>query len=95
MSASRFNQNKKAIIFDFYGVICNEIGSLWYKSISDSDTLKFLKETYDAPSDTGEISEIEFFEGIAKAVGKTGAEVRAEWLNSAKIDTELIQEISN
>ena len=87
------NQHKKAIIFDFYGVICNEIGTLWYKSISDSDNLKFLKETYDAPSDTGEISEIDFFDGIAKAIASTGTEVRKEWLDSARIDGELVQEI--
>lgn len=93
MNALVYKQNIKAILFDFYGVICNEIGTQWYKSITDSDTLKFLKETYDAPSDTGEISEMEFFDGIAKAVGKSGTEVRQEWLHSAKIDTELIQEI--
>lgn len=82
---------KKALIFDFYGVICNEIGTWWYKNIPPSELVPELKINFDAPSDTGEISDKEFFAGIAGSIGLTGEEVRTQWSTQAKIDTELIK----
>ncbi|OGZ94591.1 MAG: hypothetical protein A2131_02425 [Candidatus Sungbacteria bacterium GWC2_49_10] len=84
----------KAIIFDFYGVICNDIGSLWYKTKAPVEVVPELKRKYDAPSDTGEISEEEFFEGISKAVDSTGEIVRKKWLDTAFVNQELIDLIS-
>jgi len=80
----------KAIIFDFYGVICYEIGSNWYKTRPPKKLIPELKEKYDEPSDIGTISEEEFFEGIAPSIGLTAEDVREEWLSAAKIDFELI-----
>lgn len=80
----------KAIIFDFYGVICYEVGSNWYKTRPPKEIVSELKEKFDAPSDTGEISEEEFFDGIAHSVGLTGKAVRAEWLSASTIDMKLI-----
>jgi putative hydrolase of the HAD superfamily len=80
----------RAIIFDFYGVICYEVGSNWYKTRPPKELISELKEKYDAPSDLGTISEEEFFSGIAPSVRLTGKEVRTEWLNASKIDEELV-----
>lgn len=82
---------KKALIFDFYGVICNEIGSWWYKNVPPNELVPDLKVRFDAPSDTGEISDKEFFAGIAGSIGLTGEDVRKQWSTQAKIDTELIE----
>lgn len=83
----------KAIIFDFYGVICYEVGSNWYKNRPPKELVAELKKKYDAPSDIGTISEEEFFKGIAPSVKLTGEEVRAEWIAASKIDKELIEYI--
>jgi len=83
----------KALIFDFYGVICSEIGSQWYQMRPPQELIPELKEKYDTPPDTGEISEEAFFAGIAASVGLTGEEVRQEWLRAAVIDQELLEYI--
>lgn len=80
----------KALIFDFYGVLCYEVGSNWYKTRPPRELVDELKEKYDAPSDIGVITEEEFFDGIALSVGLTGQDVRLEWINASKIDKELI-----
>lgn len=80
----------KAVIFDFYGVVCNEIGSKWYRSVPPIEVVPELKEKYDAPSDTGKITEEEFFAGIGQSIHKCGSEVRADWLQSAEIDNEVV-----
>ena len=82
---------KKALIFDFYGVICNEIGTWWYQNIPPGELVPELKVKFDAPSDTGEISDKEFFNGLAQSIGLTGEEVRQQWFAQAKIDLELIE----
>lgn len=83
----------KAIIFDFYGVVCYEVGSNWYKTRPPKELVAELKEKYDAPSDIGAISEEEFFAGIAPSVGLSGKEVRLEWIKASKIDKNLIEYI--
>lgn len=80
----------KAIIFDFYGVVCSEIGSPWYQSISSSADVSHLKQAFDVPSNLGEISEKEFFTGIGKAIGKEGEQVRDDWVQAAEINTSLV-----
>ena len=85
----------KALIFDFYGVICCEVGSNWYKTRPPKELVPKLKEKFDAPSDIGAISEEEFFDGIAPSVGLTGTEVRSEWIEASKIDKGLIAYIKH
>ena len=85
----------KAIIFDFYGVVCNEIGSPWYEKILSEETRDYLHEKYDKPSNLGVITEEEFFDGIGKAVDSSGEEVRNEWLRIAHINQELIDFIKD
>jgi putative hydrolase of the HAD superfamily len=80
----------KAIVFDFYGVVCSEIGSPWYKKISSSKTIERLHKQYDKPSNLGLISEDEFFNGIARAVNQSGEFVRKEWVDAAVINQDLI-----
>tara|TARA_B100000745_G_scaffold242943_1_gene165248 strand:- start:16075 stop:16644 length:570 start_codon:yes stop_codon:yes gene_type:complete len=80
----------KAIIFDFYGVICNEVGSNWYKTRAPQESLSELKSKYDQPSDLGAISEEMFFEGIGASVNASGEEVRQEWLDAAVLNKEII-----
>jgi len=81
----------KAIIFDFYGVICNEIGSQWYKTRIPSVSSEEVKRKYDDPSDLGEITDTEFFEAIGAVVQASGAYVRDEWMNAATIDQSLVE----
>jgi len=80
----------KAIIFDFFGVICNEIGSQWYRTRVPAVLVPELKEKYDIPSDTGEVSDEEFFKGLGNAVQLSGEGVHREWIDSAVIDKRLI-----
>lgn len=85
----------KAIIFDFYGVICYEVGSNWYKTRPPKELVPELKEKYDSPSDIGAVSEEDFFDGIAASVGLTGKEVRTEWIEASVVDGDLINYIKH
>lgn len=88
----------KAIIFDFYGVICSEIGSHWYKTRAPQELVPELMRMYDCPSDLGTLSEEEFFEGIGRSVHASGVETRKEWFRAAVIDegtVSLIQELKD
>ena len=80
----------KAIIFDFYGVICSEIGSPWYQQRVSAPVRAELKEHYDRPSNLGDISEDNFFDGIGKAVNLSRDVVRKEWTDAVVINQELV-----
>lgn len=83
-------KNFKGIIFDFYGVICSEIGSPWYKNHFSTGVGLELKTRYDRPSNLGDISEKEFFERIGEAANLSGETVRKEWTDTVVINDELV-----
>lgn len=80
----------KAIIFDFYGVICSEIGSPWYKKRFTKEKADELKEKFDKPSNLGLISDEKFFSQIGAAAGLSGAEARKEWVDAIVINEPLV-----
>ena len=79
----------KAIIFDFYGVICSEIGTSWYANRVSDDVIPILKREFDHPSNLGKISEEVFFDRIGRAINSSGEAVRKEWTDAVIINQEL------
>jgi HAD superfamily hydrolase (TIGR01509 family) len=80
----------KALIFDFYGVICSEIGSPWYKRPASEEYAAELKEKYDKPWNLDLISDDDFFSGIGQAVGLPREQARKEWTDAIVINKPLL-----
>lgn len=80
----------RAIIFDFFGVLCNDLGTEWYKRRLPQEDVSELQAEYDKPVDMGEITEGDFFETIGSLAGTSGEAVRTEWINTAQINHELV-----
>lgn len=80
----------KALIFDFYGVICNEVVDEWLSKNFALSEIKYVKNLLVRPVDTGIISEGQFFQEIGVLVNKSSMEVRNEWVNLVKINPEVV-----
>lgn len=84
------NNKRKTIIFDFYGVICAEVAPFWFLKYIDKEKASQLKEKYVNPADLGETSDKQLFVQLGVLVNKPWGEVRKEWLNLVKINTEVV-----
>lgn len=79
------------IIFDFFGVICSEPSALWFGRCFRPVEARRLKNLYCPQSDSGAVSEKEWFEALATLVGKTAAEVRDEFKDLSNINDEVVE----
>lgn len=81
----------KAIIFDFFGVICTNVAGRWFKEYLPRSDADFVHETM-FRADLGHESENETFAKLAQASG-VSHDVRERWLKDAVIDKELVEMI--
>ncbi len=84
---------KKAIFFDFFGVISTEIAPYWFARYFEPDEARRLKELYVAPADRGDVSATELMKNLSAISGEPGASILAEWLSMAHIDREVVDAI--
>lgn len=81
----------KTILFDFFGVICSEIGPPWFE--------QYLPERLDLnnklrrEADLGEIFEPDFFKTMSSLVKISPEEIRNSWLLSAIINNLVVKKI--
>ena len=81
----------KAFIFDFFGVICSGVGDAWLaNNVSEADANNF-KNSFFRATDIGALSERDFFVQAGNVVKRTSVEVRAEWLNLARINVDMVE----
>lgn len=80
----------KALIFDFFGVICSEVTPFWlakYLPESQANAVKF-KIVSDA--DRGKISQGELFLTLSKLTHIPTERIEKEWLEYANIDNRMV-----
>lgn len=86
------NENIKAIIFDFFGVVCHEVNPAWF--YKDKEKFDLSTEEYREickQVDLGEISQDQFIRFYADKTG-IGYENLSNTLNNyAQIDPEIIE----
>ena len=80
----------KAIIFDFFGVLCSNVYSNWHVEHPIPTDKEEMQKEYMRSADTGEITESELFKEISKLDAETPQKVRDEWLGLSAINTELV-----
>ena len=80
----------KAVIFDFFGVICSEVAPLWLGRHFSPEKSSEIKAAIVHSADTGEISQDEMFRKIAALVSGYPAQIEAEWHSIAMIDQDVV-----
>ena len=78
----------RAIIFDFFGVICSEIAPFWLARYFPADEAVRVKRELVSLADVGRIGEAELFERLGTLAGVPARQVLEDWLELAVIDRE-------
>ncbi len=79
----------KALVFDFFGVVCSEISPFWFAEHLP-DRAKELKHQYLRPADQGEVSQEELFNQLAMLSNLPAEEIEQDWNARAVFNTELV-----
>lgn len=80
----------KAIIFDFFGVLCSEISPPWFARYFAPKEAKRLKDSYCPRSDSGELSERAWYETLGALVKKTPRSVESEFKSFINVDERVV-----
>lgn len=85
---------KKAIIFDFWGVICNDQYYPWLvKNVPNLHSDPALSEYFvelARRGDRGEITSAEFYEKVEQKTGISAEKMLADWRANLRINQELL-----
>lgn len=85
----------KALIFDFFGVICSEVAPVWIKTHLPNESAEELHERYIRSVDEGAVSDVEMFRTLANLANTTEEKIRKEWHDLISIDQDLVTLIKN
>jgi HAD superfamily hydrolase (TIGR01509 family) len=80
----------KALIFDFFGVVCTDIAPFWFEE-HFAKKGKELKDQYLRPADRGEVSQAELFRELSEMAGVTAEEIEKDWEAHIRFNAELIE----
>jgi len=80
----------KALIFDFFGVICSEISTFWFEE-HFAEKGKELRHQYLRSADRGDISQDELFKQLSVMAGVSAEEIEKDWEAHIRFNIELIQ----
>lgn len=78
----------KALVFDFFGVLCTDISTFWFKQ-HFAEKGNDLRHQYLRSADRGEISEETLFKELATMAGVSPEEVKHDWESHISFNTEL------
>lgn len=84
---------KKALIFDFFGVICSEVIPVWSKQYLSDEQSKAIHDADVRAADRGEISQTELVETYSQLLNKPQEDIRREWQSFARINTDVVERI--
>jgi putative hydrolase of the HAD superfamily len=81
---------KKAVFFDFFGVISCEISPIWFRRHFDDAMADQIKQDIVSLADVGMISEEETYQRISDRTGIPPEQVRTEWEELVEINERLV-----
>jgi len=80
----------KAIVFDFFGVICSEVAPFWLtRHFTDSEAKRIKAHVVHA-ADLGDISQEEMFGQLGAMTNTHPSQVEREWFEHVQIDTAAV-----
>lgn len=80
----------RALIFDFFGVICSEIAPFWLRRYFSEAEAANLKSGLIAEADSGQISQAELFAALGNRSGISRQKVEDEWWELVEIDQSIV-----
>lgn len=84
----------KALIFDFFGVVCSEVAPFWLaRHLSQSEAAE-IKASVVHAADLGEVSQEEMFSALSEITQVPADQIEKEWLSYVRIDTEVVDFIA-
>jgi len=91
MMADRVSVMKyRCAVFDFFGVISDEVAPPWLAGLFPAERVKQIRDTLFVAADRGDISQDELFAQLTALTGVTHADLLAEWNKRAKIDPAMV-----
>lgn len=81
----------RAVLFDFFGVICPDVHKLWIKENGFAERMHELIDTYYQYSDIGSLSQSDLYTDLGKLVGRSATQVEAEINKFISIDPFVLQ----
>ncbi len=85
----------KALLFDFFGVISDEVAPPWFSRYFNEEDAVRLKAQIFERADLGLITEDETYAEMSALTGIPKEQVKQEFYSLVKIDTELVQFIKS
>ena len=82
--------DKRAIIFDFFGVICSEIAPFWLARHFSASEAASVKSSIVHRADLGEISEEQMFEELSMLTRVPPRKIESEWFSYVLIDAGML-----
>jgi len=84
---------EKAILFDFFGVLCSEVAPLWAHTHLSPTYKKEMREKLIQPTDLGEKTQDQFFNELSRMSNVNSDIIYQEWQQLIIINTELVSYI--
>ncbi len=85
----------KALVFDFFGVICSEISPQWLRSHVSEMRAQALKDSYVAAADRNKLSQEALFSALSGDTHIPAFQIEQEWFALVHIDEQMISLIRN
>ncbi len=86
---------KTLIIFDCFGVLCNEISPRWFRLRYEEEEAKRLKKEYFNNADLGDYDIYELLDRLSKGLNIKKEVIIEEWRSLVGVNYELIDFIKN
>jgi len=86
----------KAIIFDCFGTLVAEVGTIWFAQLS-AEQIRQIRDRYLDPSDKGDVSEEELFIGMGQIAAMAPGKIRDEWIRLAQVNdgiASIVEQLS-
>lgn len=86
---------KRAIIFDFFGVLVSEVAPFWLREFFSDEISDRIKSTIIHHADLGILSEVEMFRELAGLSNTSQETVRTRWIELAVANSSVIERAKN
>ncbi len=83
------NRNINTLIFDFFGVICSEVSTVWFHDNFPGSNKEF-RSSFMRAADKGEISQAELFSNLSIETGIHAEKIEKEWIALAKLKQDSL-----
>lgn len=82
--------NHKALVFDFFGVVCSEVSTFWLQNHFPGHAAELRAELV-LPADRGATSQDALMQELGTRSGVSPAQVLRDWVGRSQLNEELLE----